>query len=114
MLKSVEDHLPLNQELRIPRLGTKDQGTDIVKPKPLSLNLPDLLFLTLRKILYLLQFTVLVGKMVVMKHHFHRFLSAYILEVPLEPSLKSTVWYSTVSWEIRQMYAMFRNDLSVK
>lgn len=45
---------------------------------------------------------------------FHSFLSAYILEVPLEPCLKSTVWYSTVSWEIRQMYAMFRNDLSVK
>jgi len=88
---------------------------DTGKLKPLSANLSVALSLTLRKTSCLLQFTLPAGKMVTIQLAFFRsFLSACVSEVPLEPCLKSTVWYSTVSWEIRQMYDMFRNDLSVK
>lgn len=51
---------------------------DIVKLKPLSMNLSVPLSLTLRKTLYLLQFTLPVGKMVIIKLAFFSQLSVSI------------------------------------
>lgn len=110
MLKRVEDHLPLNRELCIPRLGKKDGHCEAKTSLSESGCVP----------------LSHLGKNTAAVHFtgwkngynktclFHRFLSAYISAVPLEPCLKSTVRYSTASWEIRQMYAMFRIGLSVK
>lgn len=115
LLKSAEDHLLLNQELSNPGHGTTDMRMDTENLKPLTGNLTVLIVLTLRKTLHLLQFTLLTAKMVKIKLAlFHSFLPACISAVLLEPCLKSSVQYSTVSWEIRQINAMFRNDFSVK
>lgn len=64
----------------------------------------------LEKNAVLAQFTLLVGKIVVIKLAFFTDFCQHILQ----PCLKSTVRYTAVSWEIRQMHAMFKNDLSVK
>lgn len=115
MLKSTEDHLLLNQELSNPGLGTTDMGMDMGNLKSLTGNLSVPLILTLKKTLHLLQFALLTGKMVKIKLAlFHSFLPTYISAVLLEPCLKSSVWYSTVSWEIGQINAMFINYFSVK
>lgn len=91
--------------------GTTDMGMDIENLKPLTVNLsvplsPCGKHCTCCSLLYWLVRIKLA--------FFHSFLPPYISAVLLEPCLKSTVWYNTVSWEIRQINAMFRNYFSVK